>query len=47
MNEFEFFTPTKIIFGRGSIHKVADEAKKAGTKGLVVTDKGMYLGSAK
>ena len=41
MNEFEFFTPTKIIFGRGSIHKVADEAKKAGTKGLVVTDKGM------
>ena len=41
MNEFEFFTPTKIIFGRGSIHKVADEAKKAGTKGLVVTDKEM------
>ena len=41
MKEFEFFTPTKIIFGRGSIHKVADEAKKAGTKGLVVTDNGM------
>lgn len=41
MNEFEFFTPTKIIFGRGSICKIADEAKKAGKKGLLVTDKGM------
>lgn len=41
MNKFEFFTPTKIIFGRGSICKIADEAKKAGTKGLLVTDKGM------
>lgn len=41
MNEFEFFTPTNIIFGRGSISRVAVEAKKLGRRGLVVTDSGM------
>lgn len=41
MNEFDFFTPTKIIFGRGSIDQIAGEAKKFGDKGLIVTDKGM------
>ncbi|MSS19316.1 iron-containing alcohol dehydrogenase [Pseudoramibacter porci] len=41
MNAFEFFTPTKIIFGRGSLNQIADEAQKLGKKGLVVTDKGL------
>lgn len=41
MNGFEFFTPTHVIFGRGCIADIADEAKKLGKKGLVVTDGGM------
>lgn len=41
MKEFEFFTPTKVIFGRGTLNAVAEEAKKLGKKGLVVTDKGL------
>ena len=41
MKEFEFFTPTKVIFGRGTLKAVAEEAKKLGKKGLVVTDKGL------
>ncbi|MDD4370373.1 MAG: iron-containing alcohol dehydrogenase [Anaerostipes sp.] len=41
MNSFEFFTPTKVIFGRGSLENIGEEAKKLGKKGLVVTDKGM------
>ena len=41
MNAFEFFTPTHIIFGRGSLNQIADEAEKLGDKGLVVTDKGL------
>lgn len=41
MNEFEFFTPTKIIFGRGKLAKVGEEAVNLGKKGLVVTDKGL------
>lgn len=42
MEGFEFYTPTKIIFGRGSIGEhIAEEAEKLGGKGLVVTDKGM------
>lgn len=43
MKEFEFFTPTKIVFGRGSVASVADEAAMLGDKGLVVTDKGMMV----
>lgn len=38
---FEFFTPTKIIFGRGELARVGEEAVKLGNKGLVVTDKGL------
>lgn len=41
MEKFNFFTPTKIIFGRGSVSSIAEETKKFGKKGLVVTDKGM------
>lgn len=41
MNQFEFYTPTKIVFGKGTINQVAKEAKLLGKKGLVVTDKGM------
>lgn len=41
MNEFEFYTPTKVIFGRGSVSNIAEEAIGLGKKGLVVTDKGM------
>lgn len=41
MNEFEFFTPTHVVFGRGCISEIAKEAKKLGEKGLIVTDKGM------
>lgn len=41
MDEFEFFTPTRILFGRGKLEKVGEEAAKLGNKGLVVTDKGL------
>ncbi len=41
MEDFVFYTPTKVICGRGSADSVADEAKMLGKKGLVVTDKGM------
>ena len=41
MEGFEFFTPTKIVFGRGSVSEVAKETEKFGQKGLIVTDKGM------
>lgn len=41
MKGFNFFTPTKIIFGRGSVSAIAEETKKFGKKGLVVTDMGM------
>lgn len=41
MEAFEFFTPTKVIFGRGTLTQVAEEAKKLGNRGLVVTDKGL------
>ncbi len=38
---FEFFTPTKIIFGRGELARVGEEAVRLGDKGLVVTDEGL------
>ncbi len=41
MEKFNFFTPTKIIFGRGSVSSIAEETRKFGKKGLVVTDKEM------
>lgn len=41
MEKFNFFTPTKIIFGRGSVSSIAEETRKFGKRGLVVTDKGM------
>lgn len=41
MNPFEFFTPTKVIFGRGMLSCVGEEAEQLGKKGLVVTDQGM------
>ena len=41
MESFEFFTPTKIRFGRGCLSSIKDEAPTLGKKGLLVTDKGM------
>lgn len=41
MEEFTFFTPTKIIFGRGTLEMLPEEAKALGGKGLIVTDKGL------
>lgn len=41
MQGFEFFTPTKIIFGRGELARVGEEAVSLGKKGMVVTDKGL------
>lgn len=41
MKAFEFFTPTRVIFGRGELVRVGEEAVKLGNKGLVVTDKGL------
>ncbi|MCI5624222.1 MULTISPECIES: iron-containing alcohol dehydrogenase [Anaerostipes] len=38
---FKFYMPTKIIFERGAIRQVADEAAKIGKKTLIVTDKPM------
>lgn len=41
MNEFAFYMPAQVIFGRGKVSEVGTEAKKFGKKGLVVTDKGL------
>ncbi len=38
INEFEFYMPTKIIFGKGTIVSAAQEIKKLGEKPLFVTD---------
>lgn len=38
INGFEFYMPTKIIFDKGAIGQVAEEAKSLGKKGLIVTD---------
>lgn len=39
MHNFDFFLPTKIIFGVGEIKRVGEEAKKLGKKPLLVTGK--------
>lgn len=41
MNDFQFYTPTKIIYGTGILSQVATHAKELGKKGLVITDKMM------
>lgn len=41
MNEFAFYMPAQVIFGRGTVSEVGKEAQKFGKKGLVVTDKGL------
>lgn len=41
MNEFEFYMPTKVIYGKGMVSQIAAEARCLGQKGLVVTDKGL------
>lgn len=41
MNEFAFYMPAQVIFGRGKVSEVGKEAQKLGKKGLVVTDKGL------
>lgn len=38
INEFEFYMPTKIIFGKGTIVSAAQKIKKLGEKPLFVTD---------
>lgn len=41
MNEFQFYTPTKVVFGRGKARETGSYAKGLGQKGLLVTDEGM------
>lgn len=41
MNEFEFFMPAQVIFGRGKVSEIGENVKELGKKGLVVTDKGL------
>ncbi len=37
--ESVFYSPTRIIFGEGSLKRVGEEAKKFGSKVLIVTGK--------
>ncbi len=39
MNSFTFHLPTKVIFGRGSLSKLGEEAAKLGKSCLIVTGK--------
>ena len=39
MKNFEFIIPERIVFGAGSINKLAEKAKGLGTKALIVTGK--------
>jgi alcohol dehydrogenase class IV len=39
MKPFTFYVPTKIIFGRGTLAKIGEEAAKLGAKCLVVSGK--------
>lgn len=41
MEGFSFYMPTKIVYEKGSIKKVAEYAKEYGKKGLLITDKMM------
>lgn len=41
MNEFEFFMPAQVIFGRGKVSETGKRVKELGEKCLVVTDKGL------
>lgn len=41
MNEFSFYMPTKVIFQKGALELVAEQAVKYGKKGLLITDKMM------
>lgn len=40
MRNFEFYNPTKIVFGNGSVKKVGIEAAKYGRKALLITTRG-------
>ena len=40
MNNFEFYNPTRIIFGAGSLDKIGSVACRYGKKALVVTTRG-------
>ncbi|MFQ5834848.1 MAG: iron-containing alcohol dehydrogenase family protein [bacterium] len=37
MQSFQFYLPTRVYFGKGTIEKVGEEAKKLGKRALVVT----------
>ncbi len=37
MQRFQFYLPTRVYFGKGTIEKVGEEAKKLGKRALVVT----------
>lgn len=41
MNPFEFYTPTHIVFGRGKVDTLPDEAEKIGRHFLLTADKGL------
>ena len=36
MRNFEFYNPTKLIFGKGQVEKLRDEVPKYGKKVLLV-----------
>ena len=38
IKDFEFYMPTKIIFGKGKITLAAEEIRKLGKRPLFVTD---------
>ncbi len=37
MNNFEFSVPTKIVFGKGEVKRIGEEAKNFGKKAMLVT----------
>ena len=41
MSSFEFLLPTRIVFGNDVIDQIGAEAKKIGSRALIITDKGV------
>lgn len=41
MNDFQFYMPTQIVYSKGSMLKAPEYARELGTKGLIVSDKGL------
>ncbi|MBP3240870.1 MAG: iron-containing alcohol dehydrogenase [Oribacterium sp.] len=45
MNDFRYFTPTEVVFGKDAENKTGDTAKKYGSKALLVYGKGSVIKS--